>query len=189
MSGTIPPCRTVRVLTFHGDRSRRTARTIRLALASERKGRGAGPSVIDQLLLVGHAGVSFDLGLSIFGFHPDGSGLPVWKLVDHLRSGQALQGVVRGDTAVFAAADTRGLLVQSLDVILPDPQWRSFQLALDAERRNSQYSYGLPDGDGDCNCITWLERLGLPLLTGRLTEFTGLSGFVSLPRRRFGRCV
>ena len=59
----------------------------------------------------------------------------------------------------------------------------------DGERKNSQYSYGFPNGDGDCNCTTWLERLGLPLLTGRMDEFIRLPGIVSHPSRRFGECV
>jgi hypothetical protein len=56
------------------------------------------------------------------------------------------------------------------------------------DRDSSQYSYGFPVGNGDCNCITWLERLGLPLLTGRMDEFIGLPGFVYNPSRRFGEC-
>ena len=45
------------------------------------------------------------------------------------------------------------------------------------------------NGDGDCNCITWIERLGLPLLTGRMDEFLALPGRASHPSRRFGRCL
>jgi hypothetical protein len=51
------------------------------------------------------------------------------------------------------------------------------------------YSYGFPNGDGDCNCTTWLERLDLPLLTGRMDEFVGLRGISANPSRRFGWCV
>ena len=52
----------------------------------------------------------------------------------------------------------------------------------------SRFTYGFPDGNGDCNCVTWLERLGLPLLTGRMNELFGLPGIVSYPTRRFGEC-
>jgi hypothetical protein len=60
---------------------------------------------------------------------------------------------------------------------------------LSAERRKSRYNYGFPNGDGDCNCITWLERLALPLLSGSVDEFTGMPGFNLYPNRRFGECV
>ncbi len=53
----------------------------------------------------------------------------------------------------------------------------------------NQDSDGFPNGDGDCNCTTWLERLGLPLLTGRMDDFIGLSEFSANPDRRFGLCV
>lgn len=189
MSNQVPPCRTVRVLFFTGDRSRAVAQAVRLALVAEKNGFGPGPSEFDRILVLGHAGVSIDLGLTVYGFHPNGAGLAGWQLFDRLKGGQALPGMVRDDTAAFATIRARGLPVRAFDVILPDPQLRSFQTALDGERQISQHSYGFPDGDGDCNCVTWMERLGLPLLTGRMREVAGLSGFVSDPARRFGRCV
>jgi hypothetical protein len=79
--------------------------------------------------------------------------------------------------------------VQSFEVILPEPRFQDFVQTLDGERQNSQYTYGFPNRDGDCNCITWLERLGLPLLTGYMDEFLSLSGIVAYPSRRFGKCV
>jgi hypothetical protein len=103
--------------------------------------------------------------------------------------GEALPGVVRDDTAMFAAARKHGLMVKSFEVILPEPRFHEFESRLDGERKNSQYSDGFPNGDGDCNCITWLERLGVQLLTGRMDEFIGLSGIISFPSRRFGQCV
>jgi hypothetical protein len=105
-----------------------------------------------------------------------------------LRNGVAFPGVVRDDTAVFTAARNHGLTLVSFEVILPEPQFQGFETALDGERQNSQYSYGFPDGDADCNCATWLERLGLPLLSGDMTEFVRLPGISSYPSRRFGRC-
>ena len=77
----------------------------------------------------------------------------------------------------------------SFEIVVPDTAFGSFQRSLDAERKKSQYYYGFPNGDGDCNCITWLERLGMPLLTGRLDEFVGLLGISSFPSRRFGLCI
>lgn len=108
--------------------------------------------------------------------------------MQQLRSGDAFPGVVRDDAQVFAAASAQGLKVLRIDVILPEPGFQVFQALLTDERKQSRYRYGFPDGDGDCNCTTWLERLTLPLLSGSMEEFTALSGFVYFPKRRFGRC-
>ncbi len=105
-----------------------------------------------------------------------------------LRNGEAFPGVVTDDTQVFAEAEAQVLLVRSFDVILPAPVFRGFQRKLTAERKSSQYSYGFPNGDGDCNCTTWLERLALPLLSGKMDEFIDLPGFDDYPQRRFGQC-
>jgi hypothetical protein len=110
-------------------------------------------------------------------------------VLGRLRSGEAFPGVVLDDTAAFSAARNRGRALLSIEVVLPEPQFQGLEATLDAERRKSQYSYGFPDGHGDCNCVTWLERLGLPLLMGRMTEFVRLSDIYSDPSRRFGRCV
>jgi hypothetical protein len=101
----------------------------------------------------------------------------------------AVPGVVSDDTAVFSAAGKHGLNVRSFEIILPEPRFQDFVGRLDSERKNSQYSYGFPNGDGDCNCTTWLERLGLPLLSGRMNEFIGRPGGFSGRGRRFGKCV
>jgi hypothetical protein len=39
------------------------------------------------------------------------------------------------------------------------------------------------------NWIAWIERLGLPVLTGRLDKFIMLPGRANHPSRRFGRCL
>jgi hypothetical protein len=189
MSSIPPTCQTITVVAFRGNRSKLFAATFQNALDAEKNGHGPGPSTMDCLLFAGHVGVSMDDGTTIFGFNPDSAGVPVWELMDGLRNGDAFPGVVRDDTAVFTAARNYGFTTMSFEVILPDPQFQSFKTTLDAERRKSQYSYGFPNGDGDCNCVTWLERLGLPLLTGSMNEFASLSGFLSHPSRRFGQCV
>jgi hypothetical protein len=189
MSRTAPPCRTITVCAFRGDRSRTFAAAFLKALDDEKNRRGPGPTASECLLFAGHTGVSTDGGTTICGFNPEGGSLPVWQVMDNLKNGDAFPGVVRDDMAVFAAAQQHGLTVQSLEIILPDPRFQDFQRRLDGERKKSQYSYGFPNGDGDCNCITWLERLGLPLLTGRVDEFIRLPWIVSQPRRRFGECV
>ncbi len=185
---TAPRCRTLSVLTFRGDRSAMAQRVLR-QLDDERNGRGPGPAAADCLLYVGHTGVSTDSGTTIFGFHPDTGNFPMWQAMRRLRNGGAFPGVVHDDTQVFATAAAQGLKVMALDVIVPDPRFQAFRRDLAAERKGSRYAYGFPNGDGDCNCTTWLERLGVPLLTGNMDEFASLSGFVFYPSRRFGECV
>ena len=160
MSTVAPQCRTVTVYTFRGDRSD-FEREVRKKLDDQQHGQGAGPSTEDCLLYAGHTGVSTDAGKTIHGFNPDFGTLQIWVAMQHLRSGGAFPGVVLDDTAVFTRADQQGLRLLTFDVILPDPGLRVFQNRLKAERKKSKYSYGFPNGDGDCNCTTWLERLAL----------------------------
>jgi hypothetical protein len=158
-------------------------------LDDEKNGRGPGPTVEEGLLYAGHTAVSTDSGATKLGFNPYGGGMPLWEMLNRLKNGDRLPGVVRDDTAVFTAALSKGLTLVSFEIILPDQEFQDFKSTLDAERRNSQYYYGFPNGDGDCNCTTWLERLGLPLLTGRMDEFIGLPAISVDPSRRFGRCT
>jgi hypothetical protein len=104
-----------------------------------------------------------------------------------LRNGVAFPGIVTDDTGIFTAARQHGLVVEEFDVVLPEPTFQRFVTDLGHEKQQSQYSYGFADSDGDCNCITWIERLGLPLVTGRVDEFIALPGRASHPGRRFGR--
>ncbi|HTU90967.1 MAG TPA: hypothetical protein VMF69_12890 [Gemmataceae bacterium] len=189
MSSPVPICRTITVVAFRGDHSRTFASAFLKMLDDEKNGRGAGPTVLDCLFLAGHTGVSTDAATTIYGFNPDCGPIPVWQWMDRLKNGEPFPGVVRDDMAVFSAASKRGLTVQSFNVILPEPKFQDFVRTLDGERKNSQYTYGFPNGDGDCNCITWLERLTLPLLTGHIDELLSLPGIVAYPNRRFGKCV
>jgi hypothetical protein len=176
-------------MAFLGDRSRPFVARVFAALADGSSGRGLGPSPLECLLLAGHAGVSTDRGATISGFNPDAGGLAAWQVMQGLQNGGAFPGIVTDDTGIFTAASQHGLAVEAFDVLLPEPAFQLFVAVLGRERQNSQYSYGFPDGDGDCNCITWIERLGLPLLTGRMDEFISLPGRASYPIRRFGRCL
>ena len=187
MNAAAPQCRTVTVHAFGGDRAA-LGRSVRKALDDEMHGVGSGPSRLDCFLYVGHTGVSTDSGRAIYGFSPDFGGLPIWQGMQLLRNGDPLPGVVVDDTQVFVQARKHRLKVQTFDVILPQPAFQDFEQTLTAERMKSRFSYGFPDGDGDCNCTTWLERLALPLLSGSMDEFTGLPGFSMFPRRRFGQC-
>lgn len=138
--------------------------------------------------MAGHVGVSLDGGTTVFGFNPDGTGVALYQLMETLRMGGAVPGIVCDDTHVFSAARTRKLSVVSFDVVVPEPQFQAFAHNLDSQRRKSHYSYGFPNGSGDCNCATWLERMGLPLLTGRMNELVALGGIATDPTRRFGLC-
>jgi hypothetical protein len=183
------PCRPVTVVGFAGDCSGPFVARVFAALRDGRSGRGSGPSPLECLLLAGRAGVATDAGATISGFNPDAGGLPAWQVMYGLRNGDAFPGIVADDTGIFTAARRHGLAVEAFDVLLPEPAFQLFVAVLGRERQNSLYSYGFPDGDGDCNCVTWIERLGLPLLTGRMDEFIGLPGRGSHPSRRFGRCL
>ncbi len=185
----LPLCRIVTVHAFRGDRTRRFRQLLFNALDDERNDRRPGPSEIDCLLFAGHTGVSTDANGEIWGFNPERGTDPMWRLMNRLRSGDAYPGIVRDDTAVFTAAQTHGLTVLRFDIALSPPSFRTFRRKLTSERRHSRYTYGFPDGDGDCNCTTWMERLGLPLLTGRMEEFTVVTGVATLARRRFGVCM
>jgi hypothetical protein len=185
----ILPCRPVTVVAFAGDRSRLFAARVLGALANGRSGRGPGPSPLECLLLAGHAGVSTDAGATISAFNPDAGGLSAWQVLQGLQNGDAFPGIVTDDTGILTAASQHGLAVEAFDVLLPEPAFQLFIAALGRERQSSQYSYGFLDSDGDCNCITWIERLGLLLLTGRMDEFIALPGRASHVSRRFGRCL
>lgn len=175
------------MVAFRGLRSRTFACSFLLSLARAEAGAGVGPTALDALLFVGHVGVSLDGGSTVYGFHPDGRGAPPWRVFTVLRTGRAFPGVVRDDTAVFAHMMRLAPSVESITIRMPEPHFLAFEKQLDAEYAGSQYGYGFPRGDGDCNCITWLERLGLPLLTGDVDEFGRL--IVTARRvRRFGPC-
>jgi len=183
------PCRIISVITFFGDRSHAFVRGFLRALDDEKNGRGRGPSRLNCTFFTGHTGVSVDGRKVVYAFNPDVGNLPVWQFMNHLKRGEALPGIVRDDTAVFAAAAKGGLAIHSFEVLIPDARFQDFQAVLSAEQQQSRFTYGFPDGNGDCNCTTWLERIGLPLLTGRMSEFSKVPGIVAYPSRRFGECI
>jgi len=156
----------------------------------ERRLGSGGPSHETCLLYAGHTGVSLDQGKTIYGFNPDPpASRPISGVMDDLAAGLAFDGDVRDDTPIFAAANKHGLTVVSFDVLFPDASFVVLENTLQNEIKGSRFRYGFPDGDGDCNCTTWLERIGLPLLTGRMREFTSLAEIALYPSRRFGKCA
>jgi hypothetical protein len=185
-----PHCQIVAVHTFRGDRIPAFRSRLFRMFNDERTRSGPGPSITDCLLFAGHSGISTDPHRVIYGFNPDGGTASISQVMRLLRSGDAYPGIVRDDTLVFRAAQHRGLPVLRFDVALSPSSFKSFGRKLTVERKGpSKYRYGFPDGDGDCNCTTWLERLGLPLLTGRMDELTVVSGVAAQVRRRFGVCM
>jgi len=184
------PCRIVTVCTFRGDRSRAFTGAYNRAMDDDRKHGRGGPSVADCLLYAGHAGVSIDGRKTIYAFSPDPpSNRRISAVMDDLAAGLAFPGIVRDDTSSFDAATKRGLNIISFEVLFPDASFAVFEQSLKDEIKGTRYTYGFPDGNGDCNCTTWLERIGLPLLTGRMKELTSLSEITQYPSRRFGECT
>jgi hypothetical protein len=108
--------------------------------------------------------------------------------MQNLRTGNAYPGIVTDDTNVFAEAGKKKLQVLTFQVLLPEPAFQAFEQRLIAERNGSQFHYGFPNGDGDCNCATWLERLALPLISGSMDEFASTTAGSRFQSRRFGQC-
>ncbi len=190
MSNQLPKCRRITVHAFRGDRSKTFWKKFQEAMDDEQRGLGPGPTPEDCLLYAGHAGLSTDSAPNaIFGFHPYGGQLSAAAVLNGLKAGNAFPGQVRIDTPIFAAAVQAGLPVLTFTVVFPDPEFNVFDSSLSIEKQGSRYTYSFPNGDGDCNCITWMERLGLPLLTGRMNEFIPGIVLSSLPVRRFGNCM
>jgi hypothetical protein len=141
-------------------------------------------------LYAGHTGVTLDSQPAvIWAFNPDIGKTPLWQAMQELRNGIAYPGVINDDTLVFAAARRTRRKVLTFEVIFPATAFQDFESKLASERSKSQYSYGFPDGDGDCNCATWLERLGLPIISGSMIAFADMTLSSHYPRRRFGKCV
>ena len=84
-----------------------------------------------------------------YGFKPDASGIPLWELMEILKSGDSFPGIVTDDRAVFSAAATDGLVVKSFKVLLPGPRFQDFRGRLDGERQASQYTYSYLNGGGE----------------------------------------
>jgi hypothetical protein len=185
----VPKCRIVTVHLFRGSRGA-LGQSIRKALDDQLHRLGPGPSLLDCLLYAGHTGVSVDTDPAvIWGLNPDLGTDPLWLVLQRLRNGDAYPGVVTNDTNVFAEARKNRLGVLTFDVVLPDTAFQVFEQSLSKERTKSQFTYGFPDGDGECNCATWLERLALPLISGSMDEFTSMTASSYYQRRRFGQCI
>jgi hypothetical protein len=184
------PCQDVTVFTFRGNRTRAFSSSFLRSLRDQKVNAGPGPSSESCLVHTGHAGIRLAGATTIFGFNPDIGAARACDVFESLKQGRAWPGIVRDDTAIFAVAASKyGLTIQTIRLRLSDSAYIDFKTKLDNEVLKTNYKYGFPDGDGDCNCITWMERLGLPLLTGRMDEFANLPGFAVSPARRFGECT
>ena len=92
MSSAVPSCETIQVVLFRGDRSGAFGARIKRELDEQKNGLGPGPAALDCLLLTGHTGVSTDGGTTTYGFKPDASGIPLWELMERLKSGDSFPG-------------------------------------------------------------------------------------------------
>jgi hypothetical protein len=110
-------------------------------------------------------------------------------VLQRLRNGDGYPGVVNNDPNVFAEARKNRLGVLTFDVVLPDTAFKVFEQSLSKERTKSQFTFGFPDGDGECNCATWLERLALPLISGSMDDFTSTTASSYYSSHRFGQCI
>jgi hypothetical protein len=189
-SNPVPQCRSIKVFAFHGDRTKVFLKRFYQKLADEKNGTGPGPTPDECLRFAGHTAVSIDGGATRFGLHPNPDpALKIWQVMDSLMNGDRFDSIVHEDTAVFAMATQHQLPEETVEIRVPDACFRGFESTLDAEKKGSQYTYSFPDGMGDCNCVTWLERLGLPLLSGSMDEFIDLLKYTAYRSRRFGECV
>jgi hypothetical protein len=193
MTSTTGKCRIVRVFAFRGDRTAPYWAILEQKMDDEDQGQGTGPTNSEVLLYAGHAGVSLDAGNTIFGFHPVQGTFSARQLLDHLKARKAVDGEVRSDAAIFDDARNHGLPLQQFDVLVPQARYDQIETTLAQERKSSNHKYGFPNGDGDCNCATWIERIGVPLLSGRMDELEVLMTFsvhhLGYQQRRFGVCV
>ena len=73
MSNAVPPCRTITVFAFRGDRSRLFTTTFRKALNDEKNGRGPAPTALECLLSDHGATITFHRGVvagdELRGYH------------------------------------------------------------------------------------------------------------------------
>lgn len=190
---TPPTCEVIRVYSFRGDRTRTFVKSLYAKLDAEQAGTGRKVDRAEVLLYAGHTGISLDLGRTIYGFNPEKRLLTTKQLLNQLKSGDAFPGVVLDDTTIFNNAASHGLKILHVDVRVPPTEHGRVKNELASQHAKSQYSYGFPNGDGDCNCTTWVERIDIPLLTGRMDEMINVMSMsintLGLQQRRFGKCV
>ena len=138
-----------------------------------------------------HAGISLDVGQIVYGFNPAKGAFTTRNLLNHLKRHLAVPSEVRDDTQVFKDASLIGLQVEEIEILVPQAFYDHVEISLAAELKSSNYTYGYPDGD--CNCATWIERLGVPLFSGQMDELMMTLDFSmtqhSLQKRRFGLCT
>jgi hypothetical protein len=149
---------------------------------------GVGPTRDEALVYAGHAAISLDSGRTKWGFNPSNpAALSMKRFLNRLKAGEAFPGQVLDDASAFQLARRHRLPIRKITLLVPGFEFRRIQNELALEQNRSKYKYGFPDGDGDCNCVTWIEKMGIPLATGKMDEFELTSG-KGLRRRRFGRC-
>lgn len=182
-------CQEIQVHAYQGRRDGLFQSQFRDKLQDDFKGTGPAPSREECLLYAGHAAVSLDGGRTLWGFNPDGGSLKAAGLINQLQNRQAFPGVVLDDTSAFRLARKHNVRIDVLRLFFPPPFFAEFEQRIQSEQSRSRYTYSFPNGEGDCNCLTWIERIGIPLFSGQMLEFMDSLKSVGYRDRRFGDCT
>lgn len=169
----MPVQRQIFLFAFLGEREEKFTDDFKSKLAAEKSGTGDGPTLVECLLYAGHAGISFSLDGSIFGFNAKCKPGQVAETLQLLKKKAGIPGVVTDDTAVFDAARARKMEVVCVEYECMEEEFESIQSAFENELESSQFVYCFPGGEGDCNCATWPAKLGLsvPEPTGMMKKY------------------
>lgn len=131
------------------------------------------PSLQECLVYAGHAGVSFDAERPIYGLLPAALGVEPYVLLDLLQQGSILTGEVADHTAIFDDAATRGCQIVSVEYRYLTATQQAILSKVQSQIAKCTLKYSFPGQGGDCNCATWLGRIGLdlPETTGQMRLF------------------
>ena len=137
------------------------------------------------LVQVGHVGVSFDGGDTIYGFRPTDAALEQigdnLEFLRSLRDRMGFRGGIYNDTGVFQRANELGQEVWRIPYVMSEEEFNNifqeFQTQLSDGPNPGWYSFPPKNGDpmplGCNNCATWPKTLGLdiPEDTGNLQNY------------------
>ena len=145
------------------------------------------------LIKLGHVGISFDGGRTIYGFHPSEISLSQFKspqaAIDFLRNGGSLPGQVYDDTSLFLRAaqladEGANTTVYRLIIPVSPADYNSMSASVVSQVENPSLTtaiYSLPKIEngvpympaGCNNCATWPQIFGIPIpeLSGQLKYY------------------
>jgi hypothetical protein len=129
------------------------------------------PTIEECVLYAGHVGVSFTRRGPIYGFLPDTGETPPLEVVRSLKNGGVYPGKVSDDTHLFEAAAAASIQVVTVEYSYDIQTAVGIENVVLNELASTSLTYSFPGHQGDCNCVTWLARMGLrmPETTGRMT--------------------